>query len=173
MSAKINFCNELVTGPVTAVEPTEGYAYVVTKITFKNEGDITAQASAQLMGGAVAVTIASRIIPTKREAGWEGTEVLQYGQTLVVNASPAGAVRCIVEGYFLLDVPAHARKGAGAMDEDFARMGRLSVSDSDLAKVTYLMLVELKRIRANLDANNDTASDYDAAIGEVESELES
>ena len=171
MSVKINFCNELVSGPVTAVEPTEGYAHVVTKITFKNEGDTTAQASAQIMGGDEAITIVSKIILTKRESGWEDTQVLQSGQTLVVNASPAGAVRCIVEGYYLLDVPAHARKGAGAVDEDYARMGRLEVSDSKLVQLTYLTLVELKRIRNILANGPDADPDKNNAAAEIESEL--
>jgi len=40
MSAKINFFNDRVSGSATGAEPPEGYVYVVTKVTFENEGDV-------------------------------------------------------------------------------------------------------------------------------------
>ncbi|MFH2073520.1 MAG: hypothetical protein ABIJ75_11795, partial [Actinomycetota bacterium] len=77
--------------------------------------------------------------------------ILRHGETMVVNAAPSEAVRCIVEGYFLADVAGFARKGAGSMDEAYASDGAIEVKDTPLAKLTYLTLVELKRIRTILE----------------------
>ena len=57
------------------------------------------------------------------------------------------------------------------MDEDFARMGCLSVSDSKLVRLTYLTLVELKRIRNILANGSDADPGKDEAAAEIESEL--
>ena len=172
MSAKINFFNELMaSATATAVEPKEGYVSVVTKILFRNEsasaGYVTAK-SAPLTGEN---SLVSKALPAKRETGWEGTLVLQLGETLIVGATPLNSIRCIVEGYFLLDVPAHARKGAGAIDEDYARMGCLAVLDSKLVQLTYLTLVELKRIRIILANGPDADPGKDDASAEIENEL--
>lgn len=169
MSAKINLFNDLVTGSATAVEPKEGYVYVVTKISFKNESDSPGNVRAGVPGRE---NTCDAVVQAGRETGWEGTFVLEYGENLIVAASPAVSVRCTVEGYFLLDVPAFARKGAGALDEAYTKSGAIQVMDSYLAKVTYLMLVELKRIRMTLDSNATEASDRGLAVEEIERELE-
>ncbi len=172
MSAKINLYSGIMAAAVeTAVEPKEGYVYVVTKVTFQNEGSTTVGVTAGILGEKA--LISSRLLLANTAAGWEGTEVLEYGRSLEICANPQGSVRCIIEGYFLIDVAAYARFGAGSMDSDYARMGCLQIADSRLEKLTYLTLVELKRIRGILKAGSDADPGSDEATREIESELES
>jgi hypothetical protein len=169
MSAKINLYSGLVTGGSgTAVEPKPGYVYVVTKVTFRNESDNAGVVSAKSPGREPLVEAS---LPARRETGWEGTLVVEYGELLIVTASPSESIRCIVEGYFLLDVPAFARRGAGAMDEAYASDGAIEVKDSPLAKLTYLTLVELKRVRMLLEVQSGSGSDRDQAAEESDREL--
>lgn len=170
MSAKINLYSGLLVGSAAAVEPKPGFVYVVTKITFKNEGDLAGNVAAGRIGLA---DLVSSVLPAHRETGWEGTEVVEFGETITVSAAPAGAVRCIVEGYFLIDVPAFARYGAGAMDAAFAAAGALPTEDSKLAALTYLTLVELKQIRMTLAAQTGNGADRAVAVEEIDRELES
>jgi len=165
MSAKINLYSGLLNGSAAAAEPKEGYVYVVTKVTFSNEGDGSCNVAAGRPGHPQLV---SKVLAGHKPTGWEGTEVIEYGESFMVSASP-DSVRCVVEGYFLVDVPAFARTGAGAMDADYAALGVLHTQDSPLAKLTYLTLVELKRIRMALESqyNGDVAADE--AKREIES----
>ena len=168
MSAKINFFSGLVVaGGGTAVEPTDGIVYVITKVTFKSETDSVGQVGAGSPGKTKLVDTA---LQPRRETGWEGTYVVEHGSPFFVQASPPGSIRCVVEGYFLLDVPAEARRGAGAMDKAYAEDGAIQTQDSKLARMTYLMLVELKRIRANLEGV--TGMDAGQAAEEIDRELE-
>ena len=167
MSAKINLYNGLVTVPYAAVEPKEGYVYIVTKIMFRSETDSIGNVSAGSPGHD---NLVSTTLQPRRETGWDGTEVVKYGESLIVAASPAGGIRCVVEGYFLLDVPAFARVGAGSMDSAYAADGAIHTQDSLLARTTYLMLVEPKRIRMALE---NSGADASLAAEEANRELES
>lgn len=171
MSAKINLYGAVVpAGGGTAVEPKEGYVYVVTKVTFRNEGDLVGKVAAGVPGRNKLV---DSNIAAHGERGWELTEIVNYGESFVVSASPAGAIRCSVEGYFLIDVAHFAREGAGAMDADYAASGAIEVKDSPLAKMTYLALVELKRIRTILEGQSGLGSDRGRCAEEIDRELES
>ncbi|MFA4972470.1 MAG: hypothetical protein WC683_07635 [bacterium] len=166
MSAKIHLYNALASG--TAVEPKAGYVYVVTKVTFENEGDVVGTVLAGCPGKA---NLVEGPIQPDRGRRWEGTYVVEQPDYLTVVAEPEGSVRCIIEGYFLVDVQVFARQGAGSMDEAYASAGVLQIQDSQLAKMTYLTLVELKQIRAILEAQSGHGPDRDAAAAEVDREL--
>jgi len=168
MSAKINFFSGLVVaGGGCAVQPTDGIVYVITKVIFKSETDSVGQVGA---GSPGKLQLVDATLQPRRETGWEGTYIVEYGSSFFVNASPVDSIRCVVEGYFLLDVAAETRRGAGAMDKAYAEDGAVQTQDSKLARMTYLMLVELKRIRANLDGV--TGMDAGQAAEEIDRELE-
>jgi hypothetical protein len=174
MSAKINFFSGLVpAGGGSAVEPTEGKVYVITKVLFKSETDTPGKVTAASPGKQKLV---DTMLVARHQTGWEGTYIVEHGERFVVQASPADSIRCVVEGYFLLDVPAEGRRGAGAMDKAYAEDGAIHTQDSKLARMTYLMLVELKRMRAILERGAETEGylqmDAAEASEEIDRELE-
>lgn len=168
MSAKINLYSGLVPTTGTAVSPREGYVYVVTKVTFRSETDSIGNVSA---GSPGREKLVGRTIAARGEVGWEGTQVIEHGEWLNVAAAPADSIRCVVEGYFLVNVPFFAAHGAGSMDEAYGKNGAIQTQDSSLAKLTYLVLVELKRMRASLDSNSTISSTKSMAEEEIEREL--
>jgi len=169
MSAKICLYSGLVpAGGATAVESsTPGVAYVITDIKFLSETDSVGQVLATSPGENPLV---DATLQPRRLTGWEGAYVVKFGHAFTMQASPADSIRCIVWGYWLLDIPAETRTGAGSMDAAYAEDGAIQTQDSKLAQITYLMLVELKRIRAILEGT--TGMDKGQAAEEVDRELD-